>query len=72
MREALVFNELVMEMMIVEVDVFRTSQAQDGLAGALGQAATVGAAAAGVCQSRYAALPITSFEAFDVPRLKVE
>ena len=71
-REAFLLDQLVMKVMIVEAGVFRTSQAQDGLTGRVGQAAVTGPAAVGVSQSRCAALPVASFEALDVPRRKIE
>ncbi len=60
------------EVMVVEAGIGGTGQLQDALPHALGQAAVAGPSAAGVCQSGCAALPITSFEALDMPRRKVE
>jgi len=65
-------TEFFAEMVIVEARVARASQLEDAGAGAFGEAARTGAAAAGVCQSRCAALPVAGFEAFDVPRREVE
>ena len=70
--EAFMFDELLAEMMIVEAGVAGARQTEDALAGAFGQAAGTGATAAGVCQSRCAALPITGFEALDMSRREVE
>jgi hypothetical protein len=54
--------------MIVEASVTGADQSEDAVAHAWGQAAVAGTAAAGVSQSRCAALPVTGFEAFDMPR----
>ena len=63
------FDELVVQMMIVEAGVARACQSEDADARALpGRAAVAGAAAADVSQSRCAALPIARFEPFDMPR----
>ena len=70
--EAFLLDELLREVMIVEAGVAGAGQSEDASAHAVGQAAVTGAAAAGVSQSRCAALPITGFEAFDVPRREVE
>src|SRR6202035_1974071 len=59
-------------MMIVEARVLATGQSEDGLTHPLRGTMRTGPAAAGVSQRRCAALPIASFEAFDVPRRKVE
>jgi hypothetical protein len=61
-------TELFAEMVIVEAGVARASQIEDAGARGPGQAARAGTAAAGMCQSLCAALPITGFEAFDMPR----
>ncbi len=53
--------------MIVEAGVTGPRELHDTGAHALGQAAMAGAAAAGVCQSRCAALPVADFEALDMP-----
>ena len=65
-------TELFAEMMIVETGVARASQVEDAGTHGLGQAARAGTTAAGVCQSRCAALPITGFEALDMPRRQIE
>ena len=65
-------RKLFAEMVIVETGVARAGQLKDAGARGLGQAARTGTAAADVCQSRFAALPVAGFEAFDVPRRKVE
>jgi hypothetical protein len=70
--EAFLFHELFPKMMIVEAGVAGAGQTQDRLAGALGEAAVAGPAAAGVYQSRCAALPVTKFEAFHMPWRNVE
>jgi len=57
-REALFFNQLFVEMMIVETGVARACQSEDAVAGGLGGAPVTGTAAADVRQSRCAALPI--------------
>jgi len=62
------FNELLVEVMIVESGITRAGQAQGGLAQPIGQAAMAGPPAADVSQSRCAALPIARFETFDMPR----
>jgi len=67
-REAFFFDELLLEMMIVEAGVARARQFQDALAYGLRRAPGTGAAAADVCQSRCAALPIARFEPLDMPR----
>jgi len=54
--------------MIVEARIAVARQSKNVIARALGGAERTRAAAAGVCQSRCAAQPITGFEAFDVPR----
>ena len=61
-----------MEMMIVEAGVARAGQSQDALTYGGRRARRGGAAAAGVCQSRCAALPIARFEPFDMPKRSVE
>jgi hypothetical protein len=66
--EAFDLAKLLAEVMVVEAGVARTGQMQDADAHWFGQAARPGPAAAGVCQSRCTALPITNFEAFDMPR----
>jgi len=68
-REALLFDELVVKVMVVETGIACACQGQDADARTLGQAAVAGAAAADVCQSRCAALPVARFEPFDMPRL---
>ena len=55
-------------MMVVEAGVACACQGQDADARTLGQATVAGPAAAGVSQSRCAALPIARFEPFDMPR----
>src|SRR5579862_2531593 len=70
--EAFVFDELLVEMMIVEAGVARVRESEDAVACALGQATVAGSAAADVRQSRCAALPITRFKPFDMPRREVE
>ena len=67
-REAFLLAELFAEMVIIEAGVAGAGETQDGLTGALGQAAVAGTAAVGVSQSRGAALPVADFETFDLPR----
>ena len=67
-REAFFFDELLLEMMIVEAGVARARQFQGALAYGLRRAPGTGAAPADVSQSRCAALPIARFEPFDMPR----
>ena len=57
-REAFLFDELVVQVMIVEASVARACQSEDTEACVLGQTSAAGAAAADVSQSRCAALPI--------------
>ena len=57
-REAFLLDELLAEVMVVEAGIAGAGQLQDAIAHALGQAAVAGPAAAGVRQSRCAALPI--------------
>lgn len=64
--EALLFNELFMEMVVVETGVTGARQSEDAFAGGLRSASVAGAAAADVSQSRCAALPIARFETFDM------
>ena len=54
--------------MIVEAGVARACQSHDPLAYGVGQTTVAGAAAADVRQGRCAALPIATFEPFDMPR----
>lgn len=67
-RDAFDLTELLAEMMVVETDVARAGQGEDASAQWLGKTARAGAAAADVCQSRSAALPITRFESFDMSK----
>jgi len=67
-REAFLFDQLLLEMMIVKAGVARARQFQGALAYGWRRAPGTGAAAADVCQSRCAALPIARFEPFDMPR----
>ena len=67
-REAFLFGELFAKVMVIEAGIASASQMQDAIPHALGQAAMAGPPAAGVCQSRLAALPIAGFESFDMPR----
>ncbi len=67
-REALCFNELFMEMMIVETGVARACQREDAVAGGLRGASMAGTTAADVRQSRCAALPITQFEPLEMSK----
>jgi len=67
-RESFCFNELLVEMMIVETNVARACQSQDAVASGWRGALVARAAAADVCQSRCAALPIARFKPFDMPR----
>ena len=67
-REAFVFDELVVKMMIVEARIARASQSEDAVACGFRGASVAGAAAADVRQRRCAALPVAGFEAFDMPR----
>ena len=71
-REAFLFGELLAEMVVVEPGISGAGQAQDAVSHALGQTARAGPPATGVCQRRCAALPIASFEAFDMARRKSE
>jgi len=71
-REALLLDQLFAEVMIVEAGIAGTRQGQNAGADARRQTAMAGTAAAGVCQSRCAALPVAGFEAFDVSRCDVE
>jgi hypothetical protein len=59
-------------MAIVEAQITGAGQVKDAGARGFGQAAGAGAAAADVCQSGCAALPVTGFETLDLPRRKVE
>ena len=59
-------------MVIVETGIAGAGQLKNAGAQGFGQAARAGAAAADVSQSRCAALPITGFETFDLPRRKIE
>ena len=66
-REAFLFDELLVQVMVVEASVARACRARSGRACA--RAGGGGwAAAADVRQSRCAALPIARFEPFDMPR----
>ena len=67
-REAFLLGELLAKVMVIEAGIAGAGQLQDAIAHALRQAAVAGPPAAGVSQSRCAALPIARFEAFDVPR----
>jgi hypothetical protein len=67
-REAFLFDELVVQVMVVEGGIACACQGQDAEARTLGQTAMAGAAAADVRQRRCAALPIARFEPFDMPR----
>ena len=68
-REAFDFDEFFAEMMVVEAGVaWCGPERRMRCAHALGQAAGAGASAAGVRQSRCAALPVARFETFDMPR----
>src|SRR6185437_9118239 len=67
-REAFFFHELFVEMMIVETGVARARHGKDAVAIGLWDASAAGAAAADVCQSRCAALPVARCKPFDVPR----
>jgi len=66
--ESFLFEQFFVEMMIVEAAITGARQSDDPIALGVRCAVRAGAAAAGVCQSRCAALPIGGFEAFDVPR----
>ena len=57
-----------MKVMIIEAGVAGARQVRMRFRTRCGSAAVAGAAAAGVSQSRCAALPIAGFEAFDMPR----
>jgi hypothetical protein len=65
-------TELFAEMVIVEACVSRACQMENACARGFGQAVRAGTAAAGVCQSRCAALPVANFEAMYLTRRKVE
>jgi hypothetical protein len=67
-REAFLFRELLAEMVVVEPGIGGAGQAQDAVSHAPGQTAKAGPPATGVSQRRCAALPIASFEAFDMAR----
>jgi len=67
-REAFLFDELVVQVMIVEAGVARACQSEDTDARALGQTAVAGPAAADVRQSRCAALPVARLQPFDMAR----
>ena len=67
-REAFLLDELFAKVMVVEAGIASAGQLQDAIPYALWHAAVAGPPAAGVCQSRCAALPIAGFESFDLPR----
>lgn len=67
-REAFLFDELVVKVMVVETGVAEAHQSEQAAAHALGEASVAGPSAADVCQGRCAALPIARFEPFDLPR----
>jgi hypothetical protein len=67
-REAFLLDELLAKVMVIEAGIAGARQLHDAIPHTLRQAAMAGAPAAGVCQSRCAALPIAGFETFDVPR----
>ena len=56
-REAFLFGKLFTKVMVIETGIASAGQMQDAIPQALGQAAMAGPSAAGVCQSRLAALP---------------
>ena|GEM_PF-3290303 len=66
-RKAFQFTELLAEMAIVEARITSSCQLQDASTRAYGQTTWAGPAAADVCQSGCAALPIASFETLDMP-----
>ena len=59
-------------MVIVEAGVLSASQAQSGLARALGQPPGVGPAAVGVCQRRLPVFAHTLLQALDLPHAQAE
>jgi hypothetical protein len=67
-RETFFLDELLLKMMVVEAGVASTGEREDVSPHGPRQAAMAGPAAAGVSQSRCAALPVARFEAFDMPR----
>ena len=56
-REAFLLDQFFAEVMVVETGISGAGQMQDAVPHAIGQAAMAGSSAAGVCQSRLAALP---------------
>jgi hypothetical protein len=65
-------TEFLAEMVIVEAGIARAGQSEDAGAQRLGKTARAGTAAADLCQSRCAALPIARFEPFDMARRESE
>jgi len=62
--QALVFDEFLAEMMIIEAGILGAGQMQNPLAGGFGQPAGAGAAAVGVCQRRLPLFAQTFLQAF--------
>ena len=67
-REAFLLGELLAKVMVIEAGIAGAGQLQDAISHALRQATVAGPPAAGVSQSRCAALTIARFEPFDVPQ----
>ena len=66
-REAFLLDQLLVEVMIVEAGIATAHELQDAAAHAWRQAARVGPAPAGMCQSRCTALPVARFKPFHLP-----
>src|SRR6202162_2124992 len=67
-RDTLGFKEVLAHVLVVESRVAVAGQGQDLLSDRRGQPARAGPPASGVGHGRLTPLPVTSLEAFDVPR----